>query len=636
MLSTVIAAGGADGLDIGRILLELALILGAAKLIAELAERVGVPAVLGEILAGVLIGPSVLGLVEPSDSLFLLAELGAILLLMQVGMEVDIGELRSVGRSALTVAIIGVSLPLILGSATGLALGESGNTALFIGATLTATSVGITARVFGDLRALSTREARVVLGAAVADDVLGLIILTIVTRVVEEGTIGVGTIATTSLTAFSFLAIASAVGFTAVPRLIGYIAKKASSPAAVSVVAVGIALAYSGVADASKLAPIIGAFVAGAALGKAPAHERIARDVSAVAALFVPIFFLQIGIETDIASMFRPSVLGIAATLIAVAVVTKVVAGWGAGRNGGDRFLIGLGMMPRGEVGLIFATIGMGVGVFDDDLHAALVLVVLATTVISPAALRWRINSKGPAEVDLDIDAEPEPEGAGWPSSRGASPSRPTHPHRRRPTCCCRRRCSPATTNQARVSSIGSPNGAVAISSGTAMPRQNCSRCCVTALRGRGVFSRWQDSSTARSPRLQPPSANARATCRNSTPRTCCASPRSKPCAMRLPSRARKVTPSFLRRFSPTSVLDPTPRRRFSGGSTSIFSSPARSKTYSTARRFCAPRSNTNHTASTRRCCVTLPTVCGDPESSNAVDFWLTRSAASNHGNTPR
>ena len=413
MFSAVFAAGGAVGLDVGRILLELALILCAAKLVAELAERIGVPAVLGEILAGILIGPSVLGLVEPSDSLFLLAELGAILLLMQVGMEIDVGELRSVGRSAMTVAIIGVGLPLVFGSVTGLALGENGNTALFMGATLTATSVGITARVFGDLRALSTKEARVVLGAAVADDVLGLIILTIVTRVVEEGTIGIGTIATTSLTAFSFLAIASVVGFTAVPRLIGYIAQKASSPAAVSVVAVSIALAYSGIADAAKLAPIIGAFVAGAALGKAPAHERIARDVSAVASLFVPIFFLQIGIETDVASMFRPSVLGIAGALIAVAVVTKVAAGWGAGRNGGDKLLIGLGMMPRGEVGLIFATIGMGVGVFDDDLHAALVLVVLATTVISPAALRWRINSKGPVEVDLDIDAEPEPDG-GW------------------------------------------------------------------------------------------------------------------------------------------------------------------------------------------------------------------------------
>lgn len=413
MVASVLAAGGGSGLDIGRILLELALILGAAKLVAELAERIGVPAVLGEILAGIIIGPSALGLVSPSDSLFLLAELGAILLLMQVGMEIDVAELRSVGRSAITVALIGVSLPLILGSATGLALGESGNTALFIGATLTATSVGITARVFGDLRALSTKEARVVLGAAVADDVLGLIILTIVTRIVEEGTIGVGTVATTSLTAFAFLGIASFVGFTAVPKVIGFALEKAASPAAVSVLAIGIALAFSGIADASKLAPIIGAFVAGAALGKAPAHERIARDVSAVAALFVPIFFLQIGIETDIASMAKPKVLGIAGVLIVVAVVTKVAAGWGAGRNGGDRLLVGLGMMPRGEVGLIFATIGMGVGVFNDDLHAALVLVVLATTVISPAALRWRINSRGPGDVDLDLDADTEPQG-GW------------------------------------------------------------------------------------------------------------------------------------------------------------------------------------------------------------------------------
>lgn len=413
IFSTVLASGGAGSLDIGQILFELSLILIAAKVVGEIAERVGVPAVLGEILAGIIIGPSALGLVERSDSLFLMAELGAILLLMQVGMEIDVKELRSVGRSAMTVAVIGVSLPLLLGSATGLALGESGNTSLFIGATLTATSVGITARVFGDLRALATKEARVVLGAAVADDVLGLIILTIVTRIVEEGTVGIGTVATTMVTALAFLAIASLVGFTALPRIIGLVAKKASSPVAISVIAVGIALAYSGAADAAKLAPIIGAFVAGAALGSTSAHERIERDVSSLAAIFVPIFFLQIGIETDIASMARPKVLGIAGLLIVVAVFTKVAAGWGAGRGGGDKFLIGLGMMPRGEVGLIFATIGMGVGVFDDDLHAALVLVVLATTVISPAALRWRIKGNDSIATETDEAPEEEPAG-GW------------------------------------------------------------------------------------------------------------------------------------------------------------------------------------------------------------------------------
>ena len=413
IFSSVLASGGGGSLDIGRILLELALILVAAKLIGEFAEKIGVPAVLGEILAGIIIGPSALGLVNPSDSLFLIAELGAILLLMQVGMETDVNELRRVGRSAMTVALIGVGLPLIFGSVTGLALGESGNTAIFMGATLTATSVGITARVFGDLRALTTREARIVLGAAVADDVLGLIILTIVTRVVEEGTIGIGTIATTSLTAFAFLAVASFVGFTAVPKVIVLVVQKASSSAAVSVIAVGLALAYSGIADAAKLAPIIGAFVAGTALGRTVAHERIERDVAAVASLFVPVFFLQIGLETDVASMVRPKVLAMAGLLIVVAVFTKVVAGVGAGRNGGDRLLIGLGMMPRGEVGLIFATIGLGVGVFDDDLYAALVLVVLATTVISPAALRWRIGQSRIGGFEEGEGGDPEPE-SGW------------------------------------------------------------------------------------------------------------------------------------------------------------------------------------------------------------------------------
>ena len=416
MLSLI--ASGGTGLDIGRILLELGIILCAAKLMAELAERVGIPAVLGEILAGVVLGPSALGLIHRTDSLFLLGELGAILLLLQVGMEMDVAELRTVGRAAISVAIVGVALPMIFGTIGGIVLGEESRTAIFIGSTLTATSVGITARVFGDLRALATKEARIVLGAAVADDVLGLIILTVVTRVVEKGSIGIGTIASTTGLALAFLGIAGTVGFTAIPHVLGIVMKRASSPAAVSVTALGIALAFSSAADAAHLAPIIGAFVAGTALGKAPGHERIARDMSALAAVFVPIFFLQIGVETDIAAMVKPKVLAIAALFAFIAVITKVAAGWMARSTGADTLLVGLGMMPRGEVGLIFATIGLSAGVFNDDLHAALVLVVLLTTVISPAALRWRIDSRGPSSVDLDVDSETEP-ASGWLEVRG-------------------------------------------------------------------------------------------------------------------------------------------------------------------------------------------------------------------------
>ncbi|MEI8287637.1 MAG: cation:proton antiporter, partial [Actinomycetes bacterium] len=201
------ASSASSSLDIGRLLFELAIILCGAKVVAEIAERCGVPAVLGEILAGVLIGPSALGWVGRSDTLFVLAELGAILLLLQVGMEMDLKELRTVGGAALSVAVIGVILPMFFGALGGIAMGQEMRTAIFIGSTLTATSVGITARVFGDLRALSTKEARIVLGAAVADDVLGLIILTVVSRVVEKGSIGIGTIASTTGLAIAFLAI---------------------------------------------------------------------------------------------------------------------------------------------------------------------------------------------------------------------------------------------------------------------------------------------------------------------------------------------------------------------------------------------------------------------------------------------
>ncbi len=407
------AASASSSLDIGRLLFELAIILCGAKIIGEIAERCGVPAVLGEILAGVVIGPSVLGWVSRSDTLFVLAELGAILLLLQVGMEMDLKELRTVGRAALGVAILGVVLPMGFGILGGIAMGEEARTALFVGATLTATSVGITARVFGDLRALSTKEARIVLGAAVADDVLGLIILTVVSRVVEKGSIGIGTIASTTGLAFSFLAISGFVGFTALPKIMGMVLKRASSPAAASVVALGITLGFASAAEAAHLAPIIGAFVAGTALGRSPGHERVARDMSALASVFVPIFFLQIGIDTDIAALVRPKALGIAAVLIVIAVVTKVVAGYAARSTGADTLLVGLGMIPRGEVGLIFATIGLNVGVFDDDIHAALVLVVLITTVITPALLRWRLNQGEASEIDLDISAESEP-ADGW------------------------------------------------------------------------------------------------------------------------------------------------------------------------------------------------------------------------------
>lgn len=411
MIHAILGSSTTETLNIGRILLDLTIILIVAKVAAEVSERIHVPAVIGEIAAGILIGPSVLGLVNTGDMLFFLAELGVILLLIQVGLETDIIELKSVGRASILVAIIGVVLPMAFGFGASSLLGESINTSLFVGAALTATSIGITARVFGDLRALATVEARTVLGAAVVDDVLGLIILTVVTRIVEQGTVGIGTIASTIGLAIGFLAVTSTVGFTIFPQLFARIAKGARSASTVSVVAIGIALGFSVLADKAHLAPIIGAFVAGLALRRIAAHERVERDVSSIAQIFVPIFFLNIGITTDIRAMADPRVLGIALLLSVIAIITKIAAAFGALGSRGDKWTIGFGMLPRGEVGLIFASIGLSVGALSSELYGSVLVVVLVTTLVAPPLLRWRLGKQAEAVEDQSINASRPLEG---------------------------------------------------------------------------------------------------------------------------------------------------------------------------------------------------------------------------------
>ena len=390
------AAESAGGVDVRRVLLEILIILIAAKAAAELAERIKVPAVLGEIVAGVLIGPSALGLIEAtgpgSGALRVLAEIGVILLLLEVGMEMDLRELGAVGRASLLVAVAGIALPFALGAGAVVALGEPGQTAIFIGAALTATSVGITARVFGDLRALSSVESRTVLGAAVADDVLGLVILTVVVRLVTEGTVGLGLIAETLGLAILFLVVTTAAGLTLAPRLFSGLRRVSRSAGTLVAVALAFTLAFAELAQLARLAPIIGAFVAGLALGRGREGERIARELKPVGHLFVPVFFLQIGIDADLAAMAKPSVLGVAAVLLVVAVVGKLGSVIGMVGSHGDRWLVGLGMLPRGEVGLIFAGIGLREGVLGGDLYAALLLVVLATTLVTPPLLRARLQ----------------------------------------------------------------------------------------------------------------------------------------------------------------------------------------------------------------------------------------------------
>ena len=317
-------------MDVGTVLLDILVVLVAAKLAAEIAERINVPAVVGEIVAGAVIGPSILGFVGTDETLNVLGELGVILLLLGVGMEMDLAGLGAVGRSAMSVACVGVVVPMAGGFAVASALGHSDNQSLFIGAALAATSVGITARVFSDLRALATVEARTVLAAAVADDVLGLVILTVVVRLVSEGSVSIGDVAVILAVAIGFLIVATAVGARLAPSLFQFLDRHARSAGTLVALAFAFTLAFAELADAAKLAPIVGAFVAGLALSGSSASERIQRELAPVGHLLIPVFFLGIGIQARVETFVEPEVLGIAGALLAVAIVGKLVAAVGA------------------------------------------------------------------------------------------------------------------------------------------------------------------------------------------------------------------------------------------------------------------------------------------------------------------
>ena len=398
-------------MSVTQILVDIVVVLLAAKIAAEIAERVGVPAVIGEIVAGIIVGPSVLGLLDTNNVLDVLGELGVILLLLEVGLELSISDLRSVGKSSLSVATIGVLTPVALGIGTGLAFGESGNTALFLGTALAATSVGITARVFSDLGALTRVEGRTVLGAAVADDVMGLVLLTIVVRVVTSGSVDVIDVVKIVAIALAFLVFSVGIGTRYGPKVFQFVDRNSRSAGTFVAIALAFTLVFALLADAAELAPIVGAFAAGVALsGSAPA-ARVRRELAPVGHLFIPVFFLQIGVHADLSAFTSPSLLALIAVLVVVASIGKLVAGFGLLGGTGDRLLVGLGMLPRGEVGLIFASIGLANGVLTKNLYSALVAVVLLTTLIAPPFLRWRIktlDTRRPVREQV-----PMPEG-GW------------------------------------------------------------------------------------------------------------------------------------------------------------------------------------------------------------------------------
>jgi Kef-type K+ transport system membrane component KefB len=347
-------------MEIRELLIGLVLVWLAAKAAGEALERLGQTAVLGELLAGVIIGPRVLGLVHESEVLHGLADL------------------------------VGVLVPFAVGFAVMWWFGHPPLLAVFVGATLTATSVGITARVLADLGRLQDAAARVVLGAAVVDDILSLIILAVVTGIARTRGVSLAAVGLLSAKAVVFLMVAILVGVRLAPKITGWVGRMQVRGSLI-VYSVVFAMTLAAVADLIGLATIIGAFAAGLVLATTERREHIENRIKPIADLLVPIFFVTVGMKVQPAVLnpfAENAQFGIAMLLTVVAVASKLAAGFAVYQRGVRRWPVGVGMVPRGEVGLIFAGAGLSSGVISADVYSALVIVVMLTTFVGPPWLK--------------------------------------------------------------------------------------------------------------------------------------------------------------------------------------------------------------------------------------------------------
>ena len=372
---------------VASLLATLVAIFVATKILGEFAQRLGQPAVLGELLAGVLLGGSVLGIVNPGDPvLAALAQIGVVVLLFETGLHTELRSLLVVGSVATTVGLAGVVIPFALGYASGLAFGLGHIPALVSGAALCATSVGISARVLSDLGRLESPEGRVVLGAAVLDDIVGLVILAVVADVVSGAVVDYLHVARISAVAVLFFAGAVFVGMRVAPPAFGII-ERIKSAGARGVFGLAFAFALAILAKLAGSALIIGAFAAGLVLFGIPQKQEIERSTTTIGHFFVPIFFATVGAAVDLRALANPRSIGIGLALIVCGVGGKIAAAYVPRWFRGRKLLIGAAMVPRGEVGLIFAQMGLSTGAIDAGLFGAIMLMVLTTTLITPPLL---------------------------------------------------------------------------------------------------------------------------------------------------------------------------------------------------------------------------------------------------------
>lgn len=421
---------GSHAVHFGIVFAMFALVLVAGK-IGNFVERFGQPAVIGELLAGIALsaagyfGWHFIDEVTSSTVIAFVASFGALLLLFSIGLESNMQEMKKVGLNALFVALIGVALPFLLGTylLAPIFYGDASTSAkLFIGAALVATSVGITASVFRSLNMIRSRAAQTVLGAAVIDDVLGLIVLAVVSALATGGTVTVVSVMTIALKSFGFLAGALLIG-TLLAKQLSFVFSKISSGIAMKLTfALGFALVFGYLAELFGLEPIIGAFAAGLLLDQVHfnsfadpqivhdlkeldfkaqkdreavlriinkhKHSHIEDLISTVSLIFVPVFFVYTGMQIEFGSLLQPKLYLIALIIAAFAIAGKVAAGLAAKGDMKEKLLVGVSMVPRGEVGLIFAATGKALGVLNDEIFSVIVIVVIVTTFVAPPLIK--------------------------------------------------------------------------------------------------------------------------------------------------------------------------------------------------------------------------------------------------------
>jgi Kef-type K+ transport system membrane component KefB len=391
-----------------HIILDLFLVLAAARLAGELFERLRQPAVLGEIAAGIVLGPLLLGWLETTELLTALAEVGVIFLLFTVGLHTRVSDVTRVGQTAIAVGVLGAIVPLALGWAIMALLGSATLESVFVGVAMMATSVGITARVLADLGVLSRQASQVIIGAAVIDDIVGLLALAVLSGLVEGG-VSYLALAITAAEAIAFVAFVMLVGRRAAERFCAVAQKMwTRNPSFIGPILVCLGLSF--LAEYVGLAAIIGAFLAGMVFAETERCVKLHDAVEPLYDLFVPFFFVMIGVRVTPGAVTE-SVALIALVITAAAILSKLLACRYAARGLASReaWIVGVGMSPRGEVGLVVASIGLTRGVIGPDIYAVVVLMSLLTTFFAPPVLRRLIGTRPPAAAPTPEAPHPPP-----------------------------------------------------------------------------------------------------------------------------------------------------------------------------------------------------------------------------------